>query len=675
MKFNKSKLALAAAMAIASCMPAASMAAGKLINVERVEAGDPYNGFIVKFKEGSAAQASSAAATDHVSALNARLKQKQTAGKAPVELQHVRRSTSGADVLRPSRALTPAEGSAVMRELSASDEVEFVEPNLRMYGQLVPNDALYFLQWGMKNVTNGIRPELAWDLARGAGVRIGVIDSGITNHIDLNNNVVAGFDFISDLTTANDGSGRDGNPSDPGDWCPERPELNQPVSTWHGTHVAGIAAARTNNIEQVAGVAFDAKIMPVRVLGKCGGDLLDVVDAVKWASGGAIPGAPSLAPQDVAKVINLSLGNKGVCGASIQQAITEAYNRGTTVVVAAGNKSIDVSEFWPANCANVIAVAAHTDTGARAWFSNFGTGIALSAPGVNITSTYNSGSTTPDPGTNTTAELQGTSMAAPHVAGVAALIQSYRMSKGQSRLIPMMVKSILTSSARPHSAACTGCGSGMLDAKAALDQALAPGWPALIGVRTDNKAYVQHYLGAPWVAMTGTTPVISATVSRKVNQLAAAGADFRLYTRVSSSSGDWSVVATNNNVLIKSVSTLLDGSLLAVGVDGLLYTRASETAPWVQIPGSGPVISAAAMPNGSVVAVGTDNLLRTRATLTSPWVVVSNSGPVQAVTVLTNGKIVGTFSGGTLQQRDTVNSPWVPLSGSSTLTSVNSMIY
>ncbi|KAG0750931.1 hypothetical protein G6F24_014800 [Rhizopus arrhizus] len=164
---------------------------------------------------------------------------------------------------------------------------------------------------------------------------------------------------------ARDGGGRDSNPNDEGDWYGANecgPGIPASNSSWHGTHVAGTVAAVTNNSTGVAGTAFNAKVVPVRVLGKCGGYTSDIADAIVWASGGTVSGVPANA--NPAEVINLSLGGGGSCSATYQNAINGAVGRGTTVVVAAGNSNTNVSSSVPANCANVIAVAATTSAGA-----------------------------------------------------------------------------------------------------------------------------------------------------------------------------------------------------------------------------------------------------------------------------------------------------------------------
>src|SRR5690606_27955137 len=225
---------------------------------------------------------------------------------------------------------------------------------------------------------------------------------------------------------------------------------------------------RTNNGVGVAGTAFNAKIQHVRVLGRGGGYTSDIADGIIWASGGSVPGVP--ANPNPAEVINLSLGGQGSCGSTTQNAINGAVSRGTTVVVAAGNSNMNVSNFTPANCNNVIAVAATDQNGSRASFSNYGAGIDVSAPGVGIMSTLNSGSTSP--GSESYASYNGTSMAAPHVAGVVALMQSVAASP----LTPAQVESILKSTARPLPGSCSGgCGAGIVDAHAAVTAAAGGG--------------------------------------------------------------------------------------------------------------------------------------------------------------------------------------------------------
>jgi serine protease len=234
--------------------------------------------------------------------------------------------------------------------------------------------------------------------------------------------------------------------------------------------VAGTIGAASNNGQGVAGVNWQAKILPVRVLGKCGGSTSDIVDGARWAAGLSVPGVPANAhPADV---INLSLGGDGSCLTTEQDAFTEIKAAGTTVVIAAGNSNDDASGFSPGNCNNVITVAATDRGGDRASYSNFGSVVEVSGPGGEtatasngILSTLNSGTTTP--ANDAYAFYQGTSMAAPHVAGLAALIIGQ-----QPAITPDQVLSTLQATARPFplgsSCHAGNCGAGIVDAFAAL---------------------------------------------------------------------------------------------------------------------------------------------------------------------------------------------------------------
>ena len=197
-------------------------------------------------------------------------------------------------------------------------------------------------------------------------------------------NWLPGYDFIHDTFVSRDGDGRDPDPLDEGDWNPVigdcYPGSPASYSSWHGTHVGGTIAAVSDNGIGVAGVAFGASIQPVRVLGRCGGWLSDIADGIVWASGGTVTGVP--ANPTPARVINMSLGGYGTCGATYQAAIDAAVANGAVVVVAAGNSGIDVASSRPANCDSVITVAASDRGGSLAWYSNYGSLVEVTAPGA-----------------------------------------------------------------------------------------------------------------------------------------------------------------------------------------------------------------------------------------------------------------------------------------------------
>ncbi|MCC8542910.1 S8 family peptidase [Xanthomonas euvesicatoria] len=435
-------------------------------------AGDVYLGglataqthqkFIVTYKDGSSALSSPSVLTTSLRTAARALPAK--AGK-PLGLNSVRRLDVGPELIQADRALDRAEAETLMRQLAADPNVQSVEVDQMLYPTLTPNDSRLSEQWAFGTTNAGLNIRPAWDKATGANVVVAVIDTGIVSHPDLDANILPGYDFISDATAARDGNGRDNNPADEGDWN-STSGCATSNSSWHGTHVAGTVAAVTNNTTGLAGTAFNAKVVPVRVLGRCGGSLSDIADAIIWASGGTVSGVP--ANPNAAEVINMSLGGGGTCSSTMQSAINGAVSRGTTVVVAAGNSAANVSGSLPANCANVIAVAATTSAGAKASYSNYGSGIDVSAPGSGILSTLNSGTTTP--GNASYASYNGTSMAAPHVAGVVALVQSV----APTTLTPAAVETLLKNTARALPGACSGgCGAGIVDADAAVTAAIA----------------------------------------------------------------------------------------------------------------------------------------------------------------------------------------------------------
>ncbi|MEU6225411.1 S8 family serine peptidase [Streptomyces sp. NPDC047042] len=417
----------------------------------------PAERLIVGYKSG-AAEATSNTAADADAAAKGK--------EAGESLDFQRRLGTGAALVDLGDELSKADVADVIAEYQADPQVAYVVPDRLNKPMADPNDTEYTKQWDLFEATAGMRVPGAWTTSTGTGVTVAVIDTGYVTHSDVAANIVAGYDFISDTAVSVDGDGRDSNPADPGDWyaageC-EQPEGSS--SSWHGTHVAGTIAAVTNNSKGVAGIAYNAKVSPLRVLGKCGGYDSDIIDAITWASGGTVSGVP--ANQNIAKVINMSLGGGGACSSATQSAITAAVNRGTTVVVAAGNENANASTSSPANCNNVITVGATGRTGARASYSNYGAVVDISAPGGEmstgtangILSTLNSGAKTPS--TESYAYYQGTSMATPHIAGLVALMKS-----ANSSLTPAQIETAIKSNARALPVSCSlGCGAGLADA-------------------------------------------------------------------------------------------------------------------------------------------------------------------------------------------------------------------
>lgn len=413
---------------------------------------------IVGYKSG-AAEATSNKAADADAAAKGK--------EAGESLDFQRRLGSGAALVDLGEDLTKTDVADVISEYQADPQVAYVVPDRLNKPQATPNDTEYTKQWDLFESTAGMNLPGAWDKTTGTGVTVAVIDTGYVAHSDLAANIVGGYDFIADTTVANDGNGRDSNPADPGDWTAANEcAAGDPASTssWHGTHVAGTIAAVTNNSKGVAGIAYGAKVSPLRVLGKCGGYDSDIIDAITWASGGTVSGVP--ANTNVAKVINMSLGGGGACTSATQTAINAAVNRGTTVVVAAGNSNANAANYSPASCSNVISVAATNRAGARSYYSNFGSVVDIAAPGGEtrtvdsngILSTLNAGSSTP--GGEAYDYYQGTSMAAPHIAGLAALLKS-----ASSSLTPAQIESAIKTNSRALPGACSGgCGAGLADA-------------------------------------------------------------------------------------------------------------------------------------------------------------------------------------------------------------------
>ena len=444
----------------------------------------PVSRLIVKFRDAATSEAArrneplASALVDRISA------------RAGRTFAHERAMSGGAYVVRLFQAL-PADQAGLLAALLAADAtIEYAEPDLLVQPQLVPNDPLYTSQWHYMSPPaekGGVNLPPAWDITTGSpGVVVAVIDTGsLPSHPDLAGRFVGGYDFISYPQNANDGNGRDADPSDPGDWMDSAdvasgnfPGCGTSNSSFHGTHVAGTIGAASGNGIGVAGINWVSKILPARVLGKCGGYVSDIADAIRWSAGLAVPGVPSNA--NPARVLNLSLGGYAcdfndncACDATLQNAINAALSANAVVVVAAGNAAVDAIEFLPANCNGVITVGATGRAGQRASYSNFGPLVEISAPGgsdgQSVLSTLNSGATSPDPEGFTYAYYQGTSMATPHVSGIASLMLSRNPA-----LTPAQVVSKIQTTARPFPTGtgrdCTSalCGAGIIDAGAAV---------------------------------------------------------------------------------------------------------------------------------------------------------------------------------------------------------------
>ena len=327
-------------------------------------------------------------------------------------------------------------------------------PDSKTGKSVLPNDPLFHLQWPYQNpdkIAGGAGFIDFWTREATQGtsdVVIALIDTGLDlNHPDMQEspNLAKGWDMVSHPAMSNDGDARDSDPADPGDLCRAH---NQFEDSWHGTHIAGIVGAGlTDNTIGTAGGAWTVRIVPVRALGRCGGRLSDINDAIRWAAG-AIPDYDALGNEvwneNPADIINLSFGVFKSCPASLQDAIDAVTAAGVTVVAAAGNHRVSTAFFAPAGCQNVITVAASDARGHLAHYSNFGRAVDVMAPGGDLSRDDNGdgypdgilsakrADTCLDPidqspvATCFYAFEEGSSMAAAHVSAALALIKSKR---------------------------------------------------------------------------------------------------------------------------------------------------------------------------------------------------------------------------------------------------------
>jgi serine protease len=492
-----------------------------------------------------------------------------SAARFGVALDRVRATALGSQVLKANRRLSIEEATQLAAEIASDPNVEYAEPDRIMRRTFTPNDTRYGEQWHYFESTGGINAPLAWDKATGTGVVVAVIDTGYRPHADLNANILPGYDFIGDTFVANDGNGRDSDASDPGDWvnageCGPGDPVSFEASSWHGTHVAGTVAAVTNNSSGVAGVAFGAKVVPARVLGKCGGYTSDIADAIVWSSGGTVSGVPNNA--NPAKVLSISLGGGGSCGTTTQNAINSARSRGASVIVAAGNSNANAANFSPANCNGVVTVAATGRNGGKASYSNFGTTVEVAAPGGSggtgsVLSTLNTGTTTP--GSDSYAGYNGTSMATPHVSGVVAL-----MLQARSTLTPDQVTQILQSTARPFPATCSQCGSGIVNANAAVDAALGNVPPVdppgtIAEVEPNNSRSASQLVSTDNTTVNGT---MSSSTDNDYYRVSLPAGRTLVSTLVPNASSDYDLYVYNSNGVLIGSSENGTGATDAVSV-------------------------------------------------------------------------------------------------------------
>lgn len=407
--------------------------------------------------------------------------------KALERAGRARRTSGGEFVIQVVEDFSTMSADEIKRNTELAMEsvvddplVEYAQRNYIYQPLSEPMDPRFASQWHYRmnggdsdESPGGINLPAAWQKNVGSReIVVAVLDTGIVaDHEDIQNsmNLAAGYDMITSTARANDGDGRDPDPTDTGDGVDfQECGFLKPArgDSWHGTHVAGtVGVGITNNDVGVAGVAWEVRVQNVRVLGKCGGSTVDINDAIRWAAGLDVPRAERNATP--ARVINMSLGGPTPCSRTpaLQAAINDAVAAGVTVVVAAGNSAVDAAQFNPASCENVITVAASDFEGKLVgWYSNHGDDIDIMAPGGDRQADLD-GDGDPDGVLSMVSGgyeyMNGTSMAAPHVAGVAALMLS--MSPGLS---PAEVKQQIKENAIPRSAAdCpNACGAGLLNA-------------------------------------------------------------------------------------------------------------------------------------------------------------------------------------------------------------------
>lgn len=308
-----------------------------------------------------------------------------------------------------------------LEQLSQDPAIEYADPNDYLYMQKTPNDSRYSEQWHYFTNKAGMNLPYAWDITTGSQeIVVGVVDTGIVKHEDLEGKILPGRNIVDD----------DNEFDDPTDHGGE--------TSYHGTHVAGTIGALTNQNGVVAGVSWGAQILPVRVLDDEGsGTMSNILEGMRWAAGISHDRNPN-----PAKILNLSLGGFGKCHASLQETIDEITDKGTIIVVAAGNSDMNAKYFKPANCNNVITVGASNNSGKKSFYSNFGEEtLDIVAPGGDKRNDKSGGILSLGaPGEFQF--LQGTSMAAPHISGLVALMLSINPDLTTSQVIKYMQKNV-----------------------------------------------------------------------------------------------------------------------------------------------------------------------------------------------------------------------------------------
>ncbi|MEO6187104.1 MAG: S8 family peptidase [Steroidobacteraceae bacterium] len=442
-------------------------------------------------------------------------------------------------VVYVDRTRTGASLAATLAALRADADVELAVPDTRVKIQAyTPSDPLFAgSQWYLQSIElAATRADAAWDITKGgatsdtSSVVIAVIDTGVRrDHPDLVGKLLPGYDFVSLPAVANDGDGWDPDPSDPGDFLTPADLASdafkdgdcgsRPASSWHGTRVTGLIAANTDNGVGIAGAAFNVRVLPVRVLGKCGGFTSDVIAGMYWAAG-LVPPPPLLQSTDLpvnahpAQILNMSLGSEGACTSSssapYRAAVKDILEHGVLIVASAGNEGAAVGT--PASCDGVLAVSGIRHAGTKVGYSNLGPEVGIAAPAGNcvnglagepciyaLNTTTNAGQDAPTANIYSTPLIQptyGTSFSSPLVAGAAGLMKAVNPGLTPTLLIariketarafpttsagatvqPPACLPVPTGGAQAFECICNTqvCGAGMLNAEAAVIAARRP---------------------------------------------------------------------------------------------------------------------------------------------------------------------------------------------------------
>jgi len=564
-------------------------------------------------------------------------------------------------VIRGDTSLTSA---ALAARLAADPDVEYAVPDYRRHALAAPNDPLFPNQAAGSTVTpaagqwylrapdsifvSAINAEAAWAITTGsAGVVIADLDTGARfDHPDLVSKLLPGRNFFS--TNGVSGQGWSADASDPGDWTTANEcGTGQPAqpSSWHGTQTAGILGAQTNNGIGMASVSYSAMVMPVRVLGPCGGIDSDIQAAMMWAGGIAVPGVP--ANPRPSNVINMSLGSSGSCTTAYVDVIGQLTAKGVVVVIAAGNDE-GLAVASPGNCPGAIAVAGVRNVGTKVGYSSIGPEVTISAPGGNcintsgaclypILTTTNTGATTP--AINTYSDglndpSLGTSFATPQVAGTVALMLS-----ANPTLTPAQVKAIVQSSARPFPTQPAGssvpvcqaptsavqdecyctpstCGAGLLDAGAAVAAAAQGAAPTVS------------------IIASASTVTVGSSVGFSANANAPGGLGIASYQWSITSGSSIAALSGASNTATARVTTSGTGSFtVTLTVTDSAGASASAGSTVIVNPPAAPTVRI--VPSASVVSAGTpvtfdggESAASSPAAIaTYAWTITSQSSP------------------------------------------------